>query len=454
MKPEIELLEKYGLTRDEDSLAVEEFNAKRFSRLHEELYSGMYKRQLERRPEQDTSQIDPFSFMASASLRADSTCGHPPCRTAKLDFLGRYTALYANQVILPLWLSSPNEAAKAPATARYELARSVQSLLHLRPLIESDLIVPVVMRSYHCKHTTQWANRMMNAVRDAARAVARDSSSMFHAVYQLPEYSPTGKSTVYIEGPKDLIEHGEMVGTWNESDKWRRKSWRYDGDGTVEISGSRKLAHIYNLVFEKIASDTTFFLAFARFHSARYLSDLPGETFLLDALTKDDEVAASNRRMHECLTHLVPLLGDLPVETLLRIRREERDCFIRYRLAIQQLLNQIVMTKKRINKRDVQDLYREKVEPELYRMKSELKQERRRQTRRILGGTAGLAASVAFGAFGGFLPLLAKGALVGASAMVGGRLFSRAAEATCEHGASLREKNDFYFLLRAAQEGE
>ena len=65
-----------------------------------------------------------------------------------------------------------------------------------------------------------------------------------------------------------------------------------------------------------------------------------------------------------------------------------------------------------------------------------------------------LAATVTLGTFGGFVPALATAALVGAGAMVGGRLLSKAAEAKCEHGSELKEKNDFYFLLRLSEEAE
>jgi hypothetical protein len=454
MTPEIELLEKYGLVRDEDSLSVDGFAIKRFLRLYEQLYSQIYKRQVENHWQRNTDEIDPFTFMASASMRADSTCGSPECRAVKLDFLGRYTALYANKVILPLWLAPPDQAANAPKTARYELSRSVQSLLQLRPLIEAGLIEPVVMRSPHCKHTVDWARRLGADVNNAAMSLTRDASPDFMIVYQPPEKSPTGESTIYVEGPRDLLEHGYMVWTWDEGSNWRAKSWRFDSDGKVEIRGAKKVSKLYEMVFDKIASDTSFYLAFARLQSARYLSDREGETILLDALTDDDDVSADNARLQQCLTHLVPLLGDLPLATLLRIRREERDSFIRYRSALSQLLNEIVLRKRRIGKREIQELYRDKIEPELHRMKSELRQEQKRQSRRIIGGAVSLAASVALGAFGGFLPLLAKGAAVGATAMVGGRLFSKAAEEVCEHGANLRERNDFYFLVRTAQESE
>jgi len=201
-----------------------------------------------------------------------------------------------------------------------------------------------------------------------------------------------------------------------------------------------------------MADDTTFYLAYGRQRNVRYLTDRPGETFFLDWFNSDEELATSSAAMNAYLTHTLPLLGDLSIATLLRIRREERDSFIRYRSAVEQILTDIVSKKRRIGKYEVQELFRERIEPQLLRMKSELCQERRRQRRRILGGIGTLAATVALGAFGGVLPVLAKGAAVAAGSMVGGRLLSKASEAACEHGATLKEQNDFYFLLRLSQE--
>lgn len=295
MTPEIELLEKYGLIRDENSLQILGFKPKRLLRLHEQLYSTIFEQQRKRHwEEQGTDEIDPFTFMASASLRADSTCAHLPCRTSKLDFLARYAALYANNVILPLPLSLPEEVRTQPREMVFDLSRSVQSLLHLRPLVEAGVITPVVRRSFDCVHTYEWAGEVIQATHRAATAVARHAMPEFRAVYQLPEKSPTGESTVYVEGPEDLIEHGQMVGTWVESKNWRLKSWRFDREGKVEIRGEKKLSQVYNLVFMNIAIDTSFYFAFARLHSARYLSDRSGETVLLEALSDDEEAATEN----------------------------------------------------------------------------------------------------------------------------------------------------------------
>jgi len=113
---------------------------------------------------------------------------------------------------------------------------------------------------------------------------------------------------------------------------------------------------------------------------------------------------------------------------------------------MRRILNEVAQKKKRIGKREVRELFREQIEPELAIMRSELYQERRRQLRRIVGGIGALAASVALGAFGKIAPLAAGG--------IGAALLGKAAQSTCEHGASVKEKNDFYFLLRLTQETE
>jgi hypothetical protein len=48
------------------------------------------------------------------------------------------------------------------------------------------------------------------------------------------------------------------------------------------------------------------------------------------------------------LEHSVPVLADLPVATILRIRREERDSFEAYRAAIGKISATIMSAKNRV----------------------------------------------------------------------------------------------------------
>ena len=222
------------------------------------------------------------------------------------------------------------------------------------------------------------------------------------------------------------------------------------------LRGPRKV-HSLQRIFNTLADDTTFYLAYGRQRRTRFLTNRAGETFMLNWITGDDEVAASCDALSAYMTHSVPLLGDLPLSSLLRIRRQDRESFGRYRAAIERMLAEVQGRKKRVTKREIQELFRDQIDPELTKMKAELSQERRRQRNRFLAGIGTLAASVGLGAFGAIVPALATAATVGAAAAagIGGtRLLGRVAESACEHGASLQEKNDFYFLLRLTQEAE
>lgn len=452
MHPALETLEQHGIATERDCLRIESLPTKKAS----VLYSAIYDAVLDFQRKQLTSQLrsapamDPFAFIASASLRSDSGCWEVPCRLKKLDFLGRYAALYANEITIPLPLVRPS-AQSGSDHARVLLRNAALTLTRLRLLIDAGLVSPVVMRSFHCPHTIEWVNEMMEVVHAFTDYAAEDLSKEFRVIYQLPTTAPAGRSTAYITGPEDFLEHGEVVLTFDEGPHWKAKSWRFDADGKTELRGRKKLWFV-SRIFNEIANDTTFYLAYGRIKRARYLTDLRGEAFLLDGSTQDEELATTSNVLNSFLTHSVPLLGDLSIATLLRIRREERDSFMRYRAALDRILQDVAKRKKHIGKREAREMYKELIEPELLGMRSELYQEQKRQRRRVIAGFGTLAATVALGMFGGIVPLLVKGSLAAAGAMVGGRLLSKAAEAQCEHGATLKEKNDFYFLLRLTQE--
>lgn len=453
MKELFALFESKGLLSERQVPRLEALGEVDLTKLYEGVYRIIFEAQQQRLAEQEdtkNNEKDPFTFFAGSSLRADSGCGDPLCRARKIDFLGRYAALYANEVTMPLPLVAP-EKLRNIEQARALLSRSASAALQLRPVIDSGIIKPVVMVTRHCVHTIEWVRQMTELVHEIAGHAARDFARDFRAAYQLPEISPTGKPTVYLIGPQDFVEHGDLVVLYETPPKWIARNWKYDSEGKAQMPSRKKLPFVEH-IFQKIAEDTTFYLAYGLLHRARLLTNLPGEVFFLDWLTQDERITASTSAM-QSLTHLVPILADLPLATLIRIRREERDSFESYRRAITHVTQDVSNSKRGISKRDAQGMLKDLIEPELARLRKEVRYERKRQARRIIGGLATLAAGIAIGAFGGF-PSLIREAAVGASAVTGGGLLRKAAEVACEHGATLRQQNDFYFLARLEQEGE
>jgi hypothetical protein len=444
-----DILESKGLLSERHVTRIEHLSGKDSTKLYERVYSYVFDEQNRRLPPPNGGpELDPFTFFAGASLRGDSTCWEATCRVQKLDFLGRYAALYANEVTVPLPLTHPTNL-NSTEQAKALLSLSSITLLRLRPLINVGIIKPAVMRTTHCVHTIKWVKKMTAVVHELVGEEVKRSMPDFKTVYQIPEKAPTRRPTVYIEGPRTFLEHGDIVMTLNDDPRWGAKTWKYNKDGKIELKGSRKLWILSN-VFEEIASTTTFYLAYGRLHKARLLTDLPGETFVLNWLTSDENLAATTSAMRY-LAHSVPILGDLSIATVLRIRREERDSFESYRRAITRIASDVLGRARKLSRKEAQEMFKASIEPELTRLRNEIRYERRRQTKRVAGGLATLAAGIAIGAFGG-LPVAIGAAVKTISAVAGGRLLGKAGEVACEHGANLRQQNDLYFLLRLEDE--
>jgi hypothetical protein len=366
----------------------------------------------------------------------------------KLDFLARFAALYANNVTLPLPLTHPDNASDIDH-CRDDLYRTLMSLFALRPLIENGIVRPVTMRTTHCEHVKPFVDEMKTFVHAAADWGAKQFLNDFEIAYQLPERSPSGRPTAYINGPEDLLDHGSMVALFDEGPSWRAKSWKYDDEGKSTLKGKKKLLFIEQ-IFNTIADDTTFYLAYGQHHRSRLLTDRSGEAFLLGLLNQDEKLQSTSQAM-EFLSHSIPLLADIPLSTVLRIRREERDSFESYRRAITSLTAEVMAENGSLSVEAAKNAFKAKLEPQIERVKAEVTAERTKQARRLAIGIPSLAAAVLIGAWGA-LPILAKGALGVASTAVGTGLLSKAAASKCEHGADLRQRNDLYFLLRMMEE--
>jgi hypothetical protein len=283
-------------------------------------------------------------------------------------------------------------------------------------------------------------------VNRAARDLRSEALTIVKATYQKPEFSPTGLPSVYIEGPEDLIEHGGLVALYGAPPFWVSKSWNFDKEGKYPVP-TRKLGNIYriNQIFETIADDTSFHLAFGSPFQARYLTSMPGEATLLEWLTGDDDVLASNESVRNMLSHIIPVIGDLSLRAVVRLRAKEEESFARYRDALTKIIDEYLRDHKRLTKKDAREIYHDYIQSEVAKIRGLITSKRKSAAKQFLAGAAGLFATVAMGAFS--LPVPPS---VVATVQAGsGLLLGNVAKECLAH--SDERTNNFYFLLRLTQ---
>jgi len=159
MRKVFDVLESKGVVSEVDARRINGLSSTVAVKLYESIYTTIFDSQQRQIITEGVEplQMDPFAFFAGASVRGDSGCGAPLCRIQKIDFLGRYSALYANEVVVPLPLTHP-EKVHAVAEAKESLVRTATTLLRLRPLITQGIIRPVVMRTTHGEHEIEWVD--------------------------------------------------------------------------------------------------------------------------------------------------------------------------------------------------------------------------------------------------------------------------------------------------------
>jgi hypothetical protein len=306
-----------------------------------------------------------------------------------------------------------------------------------------------VMRSRHCVHQAELAAKSNKLVHDFSQAAAKELLSEFHLRYQRPDKSPDGLPTIYLDGPEEYIEHGGLVRAYDRPPEWLPKTKRFDSNGFMELRGPHK-QHMVTDLFETIADNMTFYLAYGMKRKARFLSDMRGETEFLEWLNYDEDLTAKSRVLGE-LQHSVPMLNELSLATIVRIRKQEKEAFESYREAVTNMSSSILTAHKNVSKKQAREMLHDAIEPKLQSMKKELKTYQKVNARKAVAGIASIAATVLLGAYAG-LPAMATLPMATAGTLVGVNLLSKAAEAACDHGPQFKQKNDLYFLLKLSQE--
>jgi hypothetical protein len=135
-----DIVERYGFIGVQDAEKVYGLPAAKLEKLHRAVFDHIYKIQNERIWGRKIPPPSAFSFHAGASIRGAWGCKELSCRLQKLDFLARYSALYANELTLPLAVPNP-KAGYDNNEICYCLELDLVCLLFLRPLITAGVAV-------------------------------------------------------------------------------------------------------------------------------------------------------------------------------------------------------------------------------------------------------------------------------------------------------------------------
>jgi hypothetical protein len=390
----------------------------------------------------ERSLISPFNCVAGSSMRGDSGCSEPSCRSAKLNFLARYAAMYAEQVFLPLPLENPGFGG-SKENLRQSLIQTVMSLLELRPLVEKAIVKPVTRVMHYCEHHAALALGQYQHGTEAVDALATRHLREFKFSYEKLSDEPRIVA-VRAQGPDDYLEHGTISHLYLKPPEWIPSSIKLGRTYGLQRK-SPVHAELVKRAFSQIAADAIFHQQFGPKFNATYLTDLAGEAELLKLLSEDDGLAMRTAKTFAQLTHEIPLLTDLPIRTILRIREDNPESFEAYRLAVNRIVREQVQQGHSATEEQARDIYHDILSPALADLRVEAKRQHSKWVRKSVT-TAALAIGV--------VSLGATGVLQAAQvmALLGGATLKGLVDQLADAGTEPVTSSNLYFLIRLENE--
>jgi hypothetical protein len=388
------------------------------------------------------------AVVASASLRSDTGCRCWGCRKFKLEALARYACLYADRLIVPISLK-PMLTDEEPA--RIAIADLYYKLSVLRPLFDEG--IAIFAPDIHC--FCLGCGERFDALCDQFDGASFDTYIERIGIDLRVVYRPPARSHswyVEIDGTPEYVPHGHLriqpVGEYQKTPRWAPKRLtRIGGRRGAELQPDKiRKNRIGGTHFAQLARDAVMQQYNGVKYHAPYVTDSPVEARFLERAYPRDEKALALRAVLMQLQHEVPLLGDVPLRRILRIRASGYDSFQLYRSALQQVIRDHVSSGRPCDPDTAREICADVILPQVRKLRAEAKAQRSSASRKALAGAGAVSAAIGIGLISGMVPPTLERVFQIAGVALAGKLGELVGSIE-KHPAGIRSHN-MYFLLR------
>jgi hypothetical protein len=265
---------------------------------------------------------------------------------------------------------------------------------------------------------------------------------------------PIRRQSWYVElnGPPAYIPNGHLIlqplGDYARTPKWAPKRLRQVGSGLGSVLTPDKIRkhRIAGRHFGQLAREAVIQQYNGVRYNASYVTDSPVEAAFLETVYPRDDIALNAKLILDQIGHQIPLLMDLPLRRILRLRQEDYDGFASYRTALRQVLRDNLRGRSDLDSSMVREICADVILPQVRKLQLDARTKRRSAVRKAVVGVGAITATLGLGVVAGMVrPELERIFQIGGVALAG-RLGDVLA-AIEKHPAEVRSHN-MYFLLR------
>ena len=340
-------------------------------------------------------------------------CWQIGCRIKAVDELARFAALYSDQVFVhnyladnaPSWGHPPDEDS---TEFRQSLIDDLQILLHIRPLIEEGRIIVLTPPATTCPYC--YAKRLFGTqadkrLRQAMMRLQRDLYGKMSATFSSDEFGYMASFST----EENLFRHSTHVESFEsppEPIAAKPRLMRRITDGeTITLSDELKSKlGFHKGLAEMVLISLRYQMSVANLVGASFVTDRDVDVKTLTYLSDNSSIDRRNAIAAKYLKSIVPFAGDVPVNSLLRLRKREAAAFIQFRSSLDKAMGELTSNTGNMSEHEARILYSDIIAPELAKLDRKVSEAKRDLVKAPLASAAGAVAMIAFGVYSGMVP--------------------------------------------------
>lgn len=407
---------------------------------------------------------EPSMFAHSASISMGGgryPCSRLECRMARIDELIQFAALYSEKVYISNifcdYLGHGRVASYFDEQYwRYCFEDDLKIIFKLLPLIEAGIVVPITVPRYcaHCLLGAKFGSDADDRL-DAARA---QLANWFRSGIDVEISKRNGNYSMKVEGAERLLEHGSVVLLLKELpslfESHPRLKARVERGDVVKFSSSLlRKSHVGDLLADEVFGSLLFELTSSQCLNTSFLTNREVEADFLHALGYP-ETRAVDQFVGRHLSAMMPFLGNVSPEEILKVRENDGDGFVVFRNSLRKVVSEYCQINDAgLIEKGGKEIFGDIIEPELAKISKKLAAAQRLLARNAASTVVGWSAALSIGSFAGWQTggLVEAAAALGFTKILASLVGQMASDSDTR--ASIKGE-DFYFLWQVKRLSE
>jgi hypothetical protein len=306
-----------------------------------------------------------FNFIANDTLSGHSfPCEEVECKLSNIDTLARNAILYADKVYIQNPLESYLKYKEFNENLRLKIIADLIVIGQIKPLLKEGIFEYASSKVHFCSDCyTQFEDKYLKTLNSNVKII--EPYILQHLLDNLEFHVHWKYDTIGIEitDNSDLLVHSQVVNFVKdipdnlEKIAVKGKSVKLSKD---EVEDSGVLYYLFN----HIEKNLHFQDYYSSYYNCHLLTDRNFDIELIRLVNNEMyEQHSKESDIFKNLDHLVPFVDEVPIENLIKLRRNEGEAFAVYRDKLSKILTIDNLTLK-----ESKQIFYNEIRPEINKM--------------------------------------------------------------------------------------